>query len=197
MADIRIDIDPDGDTLIILPITANGTSDTGSENSFTLQGVYHFRVSMKHLSLSSARAKSVLQGPFLESMPTADGLHHWTFEPIFDPEAFKIVMSIIHTRFNNVPHEVSLEMLSTIAVIVDDLNCRDSVAYFAEIWLKELGNEGENLDGNGLAYARKIFTSWVFRLEEEFRKETSIAILQSENISSSYGLPIPPQILGK
>ncbi|KAL7921376.1 hypothetical protein ACQKWADRAFT_295602 [Trichoderma austrokoningii] len=229
MANIRVDIDPEGDTLIILPFVKaiNGTSNTasehdseteemeddslsvasdhvenesssttsGNENDVTLQGVYHFRVSMKHLSLAAARAKSVLQGPFLESMPTADGLRHWRFEPIFDPEAFKIVMSIIHTRFNNVPDQVSLEMLSNIAVIVDDLNCRDAVGYFAKIWIKEIGKEKLLSYNDGLSCARKIFISWVFGWEERFSKETHTAILSSPDISSSYGLPIPPKIL--
>lgn len=166
------------------------------DNNTNFQDTYYFKVSMKHLSLASPRAKVVLQGPYLESVPKADGLRHWKFEPIFDPEAFKIVIRIIHTQFNNVPDKVSLEMLSNIAVVVDDLNCRDSVAYFAKLWLQELDKGGSILFGDGLAYARKLFTFWVFGLEERFREETKNAVIYSPDISSSFGLPIPPRILG-
>ncbi|KAL9473303.1 hypothetical protein ACSS6W_007683 [Trichoderma asperelloides] len=250
MGDTYIDIDPDGDTLIILPLVqpANETDDAAWERSSLLNDdndmdgrsshsdedelsgnsslssddgqasleiasaiasvsqvfqdntksndTYYFKVSMKQLSLASPRAKAILLGPYRESIPTGDGLRHWEFEPIFDPEAFKIVMSIIHAQFHNVPDEVSLEMLSKIAVIVDDLSCRDSVHHFAKLWLKELDSAAAS-SHDGIYYARKIFTLWVFSLEERFRIETHHAIMHSPNISSSFGLPIPTQILGK
>lgn len=166
------------------------------EDNTTSKDTYYFKVSMKHLSLASLRAKAVLQGPFQESIPTSDGFRHWTFEPIFDPEAFKIVMSIIHAQFHNVPDEVSLELLSKIAIIVDDLHCRDSVHHFAKLWLIGLDKVTQVSD-DGLSFARSIFALWVFRLDERFGIETGFAVIHSLNISSSFGLPIPPQILGR
>ncbi|PON26551.1 hypothetical protein TGAM01_v204561 [Trichoderma gamsii] len=108
-------IDPDGDTLIRLPSPEK-----------------------PYCSTASPRAKRVLQGPFIEAVPHADGLRHWKFDHIFDPEAFKIVMNIIHAHFKEIPDKVSLKMLSDITVIVDNLNCRASVHHFAKIWVVEL-----------------------------------------------------------
>ncbi|UKZ78541.1 hypothetical protein TrVFT333_006287 [Trichoderma virens FT-333] len=77
MAPRRIDIDPDGDTLIILPTIkaeVNGElaknqemieADT-DEATETSQVISSFKVSMKHLTLASPRAKKVLQGCFME-----------------------------------------------------------------------------------------------------------------------------------
>ncbi|KAK1239921.1 hypothetical protein MKX08_007363 [Trichoderma sp. CBMAI-0020] len=128
-----VDVDPDGDTLIRLPSPVKS-------NRSKCKG-YDFKVSMKQLSIASPRAKRALQGPFLEAVPHADGLRHWEFEPIFNPEAFKIVMYIIHANVDKAADRVSLEMLSDVTVIVDDLNCRDTVRYFAKIWLKELNKD--------------------------------------------------------
>lgn len=70
MASRHVDIDPDGDTLIILP--AKKTKDQKNEVSQVT-----FKVSMKHLTLVSCRAKKVLQGCFSEATPNgSDGLRH-------------------------------------------------------------------------------------------------------------------------
>ncbi|KAL7931939.1 hypothetical protein V8C35DRAFT_282268 [Trichoderma chlorosporum] len=93
MATRRVDIDPDGDTLIILPtvqakaektddgvaaVPATGQETTkadGDKISETSEVI--FKVSMKHLTLASPRAKKVLQGSFSEAIPQeSDGLRH-------------------------------------------------------------------------------------------------------------------------
>lgn len=194
-------IDLDGDTIISLP---------SHENSDCLTPCrYDFKVSMKQLLIASPRAKCVLQGPFLETVPHADGLRHWKFDPIFDPKAFKIVMNIIHAHFNWVPDKVSLEMLSNITVIVDDLNCRDSVHHFAKLWVKELetpwaeelnknvNTDFEDAEKIGIDCARWVFISWFFGFEKIFTQAVNNAISLSPNLSSSFGLPIPLSVLGK
>lgn len=62
-------IDPDGDTLIRLPSPEKSDCSTGKG--------YDFKVSQKQLLIASPRAKRVLQGPFIEAVPHADGLRHW------------------------------------------------------------------------------------------------------------------------
>ncbi|KAL6898588.1 hypothetical protein GGI43DRAFT_384878 [Trichoderma evansii] len=232
MVNKYVDINPDGDTLIILPFikAANKAGDIAhnrhslsnnddslevepslfvsddqeeGEDNIKSQEVYYFKVSMKHLLLAFSRAKALLQGPFRESIPTADGLRHWKFDPIFDPEAFKIIISIIHAKSNNVPEQVSLEMLSEIAVIVNDLNCQDSVTIFTRFWLKALDsiitplNRTTAFSDDGIYFARLIFIFSVFKLGMKFTIATHNAVLYSPSISSSFGLPIPPQILAK
>ncbi|KAM0433330.1 hypothetical protein ACHAPT_004206 [Fusarium lateritium] len=63
----------------------------------------YYRVSMKHLVLASPRAKKMFEGNYAEAQPDADGLRRWTFEPIFDPAAFEIVMNAIHGQTHKLP----------------------------------------------------------------------------------------------
>ncbi|KAK7415737.1 hypothetical protein QQX98_005650 [Neonectria punicea] len=71
----------------------------------------HFKVSMKHLTLASRRARAMFTGNYIESQQQADGLRHWKFEPLFDPAAFKIVMDAIHGHTQKLPKTVSMEMI--------------------------------------------------------------------------------------
>lgn len=150
---------------------------------------------MKHLILASPRAKAALQGSFRESIPhTTDGLRHWQFEPMFNPKAFEIVLDIIHAQFHKVPEEMTVEMLANIAVVVDDLNCRNSVSFFAKLWYSKLKD--------GLCHeicsnlVRIIFISSVLGLSEVFKESTRIAIYYSPDLIPAYGFPIASEILG-
>lgn len=67
-----------------------------------------------------------------------DGLHHWKFEAMFDPEAFEIVMKIIHGKTRDIPRTVKLELLAGISAVVDDLECHDALWFFAKGWLLNL-----------------------------------------------------------
>lgn len=186
-------IDPDGDTLIRLP--------SPEKSDCSTRKGYDLRVSMKQLLIASPRAKRVLQGPFIEAVPHADGLRHWEFDPIFDPETFKIVMNIIHAHFNKVPEKVSLKMLSDITVIVDDLNCRASVHHFAKLWVEELDEyndpDYEDVNKIGIYCARNIFVFWVFGFQKLLMKAIAKTLLKSPELSSSFGLPIPLSVLSK
>ncbi|KKO98627.1 hypothetical protein THAR02_09277 [Trichoderma harzianum] len=108
MASRHVDIDPDGDTLIILPrITAEG-DDKNEPSQVT------FKTSMKHLTLASIRAKK--------------------FDPMFDPDAFEIVLRIVHAQLHKLPKELSLATMAQVAIIADDLQCSDPIAHFAQQW---------------------------------------------------------------
>ncbi|KAL7908322.1 hypothetical protein GGI35DRAFT_58403 [Trichoderma velutinum] len=158
------------------------------------QEIFQFRVSMRHLVLASARAKAVLQGPFKESTPhESDGLLHWELAPIFDPTAFETVMRIVHAQNKKLPEAVTLEQLANIAAIVDDLQCQESVDFFASLWAKKLTikpPEEINID-----LARCILISTVFGLKGLYESSTLQAILSSTGVMPVFGLPISPDTL--
>ncbi|EHK18532.1 uncharacterized protein TRIVIDRAFT_47629, partial [Trichoderma virens Gv29-8] len=157
---------------------------------------FHFQVSMRHLVSASPRAKAVLQGPFKESTPhESDGLLHWELEPLFDPIAFEIVMRIIHAQNDNLPEEVTIDLLANIAAIVDDLQCRRSVRIFASWWARKLAIQPPseiNID-----LARSILISSVFGLQELFESSTLQAVLGSNGIMPIFELPISSDTLGE
>lgn len=151
---------------------------------------------MRHLVLASPRAKAVLQGPFKESTPhESDGLLHWQLAPIFDPIAFETVMRIVHAQNKKVPEEVTLEQLANIAAIVDDLQCQESVDFFASLWAKKLAiKPPEEIN---VELARCILISTVFGLKGLYESSTLQAILSSTGAMPVFGLPISPDALGE
>ncbi len=80
--------------------------------------------------------------PFVESKKDEEtGLCKWTFEALFDTIAFQIVLSIIHGQTRLVPERVSVRLLAEVSAVVDDLQCRDAVWFFAKKWLRDLDGE--------------------------------------------------------
>jgi hypothetical protein len=145
--------------------------------------------------LASRRASRVLGGSFKEAIPKEDGLFHWNFEPMFDPKAFEIVTQIIHGQTRNVPEKLDVKSFAQIAAIVDDLECQDSIWFFAKRWLSQIQNTYRNEMSEDLA--RWILISFVFEEAETFKKVTHIAMRYSAHEMPAFGLPIRPKILGK
>ncbi|KAK5988328.1 hypothetical protein PT974_12478 [Cladobotryum mycophilum] len=173
-----ITIDPDGDVLIILQSTEE----------------VQFKVSMKHLAMASRRAKVMFEGSYTESVPQmSDGLRHWRFEPIFNPEAFEIIMNIIHAQNHKLPDKPTLDMLAHIAAIVDDLACQNAVVHFATLWLHQINPRPPSYPC--LKLSQLILISSVFRNSDLFRSSTAEAILSYTGHMSTYELPIRPEIL--
>uniref|UniRef100_A0A0B7KJW4 Uncharacterized protein n=1 Tax=Bionectria ochroleuca TaxID=29856 RepID=A0A0B7KJW4_BIOOC len=74
---------------------------------------YYFLCSKKHLTSASPRADKIFSSGFKEAIPgDGDGLFHWMFEPIFDPDAFKIVMKIIHGKTRDIARIVTAIQLA-------------------------------------------------------------------------------------
>ncbi|PON23706.1 hypothetical protein TGAM01_v207353 [Trichoderma gamsii] len=171
----------------------NPTNTTDIEATAKATTGKRFLVSRKHLMLASRRASKVLGGSFKEAVPEEDGLFHWNFEPIFDSKAFEIVMQIIHGQTRHVPEKVNVELLAQIAALVDDLECLDSIWFFAKRWLSHIKN----------AYAfgpfgdlpKWILISFVFEESEIFKNVTHTIISRSAGAMPTSGLPIRFKIL--
>ncbi|KAI8404735.1 hypothetical protein FOFC_14207 [Fusarium oxysporum] len=121
MTNTRIEIDPEGDTLIILPVKPTSTQSENPDPPIEK----HFLCSKKHLTLASRRAAKLFSSQFKEASVESDGLYHWKFEGIFNHEAFALVLKIIHGKTRGVPRTIKLDLLADIATIVDDLECHE------------------------------------------------------------------------
>ncbi|PNP79486.1 hypothetical protein FNYG_07102 [Fusarium nygamai] len=194
MSNTRIEIDPDGDTLIILPVkpatTQSGTPDSPTEN--------HYLCSKKHLTLACRRAAKLFSSQFKEASVESDGLYHWKFEGIFNAEAFELVLKIIHGKTRDVPRSVKLDLLSDIATIVDDLECHEAVAFFSTNWL--FGWTVEWLQPGQLRdkpLAQVILASFVFEHASLFQTYTKMAIRHNTDVASTYDLPIRADVSDK
>ncbi|KAG9498429.1 hypothetical protein J7337_009234 [Fusarium musae] len=194
MANTRIEIDPEGDTLIILPVkpasTQSETPDPPIEK--------HYLCSKKHLTLACRRAAKLFSSQFKEASVESDGLYHWKFEGIFDPEAFELVLKIIHGKTRDVPRSVKLDLLSDIATIVDDLECHEAVAFFSTNWL--FGWTVDWLQPGQLRdkpLAQVILASFVFEHASLFQTYTKMAIRHNIDVVSTYDLPIRADVSDK
>lgn len=127
----RITIDDEGDTLIILKLrsddsnpdvtdiiatadestietttettaTSNVTTDDAVQSEDRPHTEEHFLCSKKHLSFASRRASKMFSSNFKEASKEEDGLHQWTFEALFQPTAFEIVLNFIHGKTRDV-----------------------------------------------------------------------------------------------
>jgi hypothetical protein len=142
------------------------------------KGILYY-VSSRHLTLASPVFRSMLtEDRFAESdRDASDGRFH-VYADDWDPEAFLIVLQVLHLRNKQVQqHIVDLEMLAKIAVIVDYYNCEDALSLFAEIWVKELKGVP-----TPVIYNRDlvlwIWVAWVFDVQERFARATAVAMCQ-------------------
>ncbi|KAH7171419.1 hypothetical protein EDB81DRAFT_778430 [Dactylonectria macrodidyma] len=212
MAITTVVIDPQGDTLIVLPHatepddadispkTEDDPLDTDGhdpkEHAPCLKqdaDATHFKVSKKHLALASPRAQAMFAGGFQESIPKEDGFCHWNFEPIFDPEAFEIIMNIIHGKSRSLPLKIEFEMLACIATVVDDLQCHEAVWFVAKKWLNDIRKRIPSVICKDLA--SWILISYVFDEPKIFTASTQSAILRSDGPMPTFDLPIRPHII--
>jgi hypothetical protein len=163
-----------------------------------MKEVFRIQVSAKHLMLASPMLKKTLSGGWKESVSLLNKgsveitVHNW------DLEALLLLLNIIHCRHNDLPRDISLELLAKFAVIVDYYGCSDAVRFFTDTWINSLKSKGFF---NRVKYSRDtilgIWISWVFRVSEAFRTSTSDAMRYSEDQIKHLDLPIPTEIISK
>ncbi|CAH0047737.1 unnamed protein product [Clonostachys solani] len=201
--------DEDGDTLIILPYITSASEaadDQKSDPNVEQNGEkrpaedalekneVRMKVSKKHMMLASRRAQKIFLGPWKETESRGtDGLHHWLFEPVFTPEAFEIVLNIIHGQTRGVPDQIGLATLADIAALVDDLQCEDAVWFIVKSWIRLLQEPLPHTICEDLV--RWILISSVFDEPSIFQDCTKVAIQSTCKQLDTTGLPIRPSII--
>jgi hypothetical protein len=194
----RIEIDRQGDTLIILSTNDlhPGCSYSALNDDPDCQHEIHLLCSKKHLTLASHRAERMFDSGFKEATPEeADGLYHWKFDAIFDPTAFDIVLKIIHGKNRDIPRAVDVQVLAGISAVVDDLECHDVLWFFAKGWLEVLSRVNELKTQKDVA--QRILISFVFHDPVIFEASTKTAIAGHWAFTQMYDFPIRPKVLSR
>ncbi|RGP78620.1 hypothetical protein FLONG3_3242 [Fusarium longipes] len=157
-------------------------------------GKIEFRmlVSGKHLELASSIFKTMITGPFAEAKADLSGVRRITASD-WDPEAFKIILTIMHGYHRAVPRSLSLEMLVKVAMIVNYYECLESVELYTDIWLEGLKSELPTVYGRDCILC--VFISWVFSKPIMFRNMTQLALRHSQKLIEAEGFPILADIL--
>ncbi|KAG7410339.1 hypothetical protein Forpi1262_v017254 [Fusarium oxysporum f. sp. raphani] len=173
MSITHIQIDPDGDTLVILGVKQDLLCLTprnhSSRNTFYAQ----------------------------RNSREADGLCHWNFGGIFDAEAFELVLKIIRGKTRGIPQDVELDLLAGIASIVDDLECYDALSFFSQKWLLEYGWTYTLPQSVNKTLAQLILVSFAFEDAALFQSSTQIAIRCSSDTLPTFELLVRADITSK
>lgn len=183
--------------------TASDTSDalgTDAEEQLSVPDVTRFRVSSKHMCSASRRFRQMLTGPWLEATRIhPDGLRHVDMEG-FDPEAFAIILNLIHGLGTEVPRAVEFDLLARICVVIDDLEChrQEDVHTYSVIWGTDLDLNRDVIQTMFLDrdLILSIFISSVLDLPALFKASTSTAIERSTGHVPTLGLPVRDKIVG-
>ncbi|KAI6750612.1 hypothetical protein HG530_014508 [Fusarium avenaceum] len=197
-------IDPDGDTLITISYVAE-TSQTADE----LETVAKTAVTEEPVAdnepmaaEASRRARTMFEREYCETQKSeVDGLYHWKIEPLFDPEALKIVLRALHAQAQDLPDQVSLDMMVSIAEVVDDLLCHQALSFFVKVWITRLSPSQSVFSQMCDDLVKWIFVASVFGLDDKFKQATRTAIMHSTGPIDILGLPmrldIPDRISSK
>lgn len=156
-------------------------------------------VSSKHLILASPvfkamfRPDSFREGELLKSRDLAE-----VDLPDDDPEAFEILMNILHGWSSKVPEQVTLELLTKLSVLADKYQVLEPLAVYLRQWWPELKKQlPREYDSTVPSW---LSVCWVFKFREEFEEITEVAMRECNTkiiITGATELPIPERLIGK
>ena len=137
----------------------------------------------------------MLQGPWKEGKTlTSAGCVEITVED-WDPEAFMILLNIIHGHMRKVPRSLDFEMLTKMAILVDYYECLEIMEFHAERWIDQL--PAKRPFTNHDDPIRWLCISWVFRNGKLFKEITGDIQRSFSDRIPTLELPIPNSVLGK
>jgi hypothetical protein len=153
-----------------------------------------YQVSSRHLITASPKFKSDLM-LYGEGAKGEDGFFHLSTTD-WDPDAFAILLNMLHLRYRHVSRELSLEKLAKVAMLVDYYRCWEAFDLISSVWIEHL----RKMYTVPAIYSRElvlwILISWVFKLSPEFTEATGKALRQcKEPCIRDLKLGIPPIIL--
>ncbi len=116
-----------------------------------------------------------------------------------DPDAFEILLNIIHGLTRRVPRRVTLDMLTKLAVLVNYYQMHEVVELFSDTWINTLAKEGLP-QSYSTETIRWLLISWVFHKPMEFQAVSRIIELGcDETLEDDFdeSLPVPSPIIGR
>ncbi|KAH6956168.1 hypothetical protein DER45DRAFT_566253 [Fusarium avenaceum] len=195
MSTQQIQIDPEGDVLIIVPVKRSIAELKPSKSSKS-PIEKRFVCSKKHLTFVSHRAAKIFSSGFKEATKQDDGFHHWKFDETFDDKAFDLVLKIIHGKTREVQQRLDPDLLVAVASVVDDLQCQDALNFYGREWISSFHRLfGTNLPKEmNKTLVQSIFISFIFEHERLFEDSTKAAIRFNNGAVPTFELPIRANI---
>lgn len=169
-----------------------------------LNQTVHMRVSSRHLMLASPVFAAMLDRNKFKEGVTLHSEGSVEIElPDDDPDAFVILLDVIHGHTRKVARKTTLFMLNQIAVLVNKYHMVEVIEVFSNMWIRRLSKRGlpDRYDGYRQEVMSWLFISWVFEKPKIFRPMTMVMIQRAPHTLLENGLefdpPIPDTLLGK
>jgi hypothetical protein len=161
----------------------------------------HMRVSSRHMILASRNFRDMLSnGNFEEGQTLRTKGEVEIPLPEDDPDAFIILLHIIHANTRKVPRVVSLATLTALAILVDKYNMLEAVELFSDLWIDNVKDEEPMPESFTDDVPPWLVISWVFQKPEEFKAMSRIIEQEcDETLEDMFGddLPVVPFIIGR
>lgn len=197
-------IDPDGDIIIVLvphsknsPTPANAAATTGNPHT-PMRKKPQFRVSSDKLRPISPALRQLVE----EAKKDHVGDSPCKIEVSgFDPDAFAVVMGILHERLDDIPDKPDLVAVRNIGVIAQHFQCLEQVKRHSGQWLMlpDRPEEIESFCQDEMDLQQAVywlFVSLVFHDKPAFAGATQVLIEQSTGLLETH-LPIPDRLIGR
>lgn len=104
-------------------------------------------------------------------------------------------MNIIHGQTHKVPDKVTVDTMTEVAAITDDLQCYNAMKFVADAWLERMQATPPNTIC--LDLYKWILIASVFHQPDLFQSTTRLAIMECSDTPSTSRIPIYPTIIGK
>lgn len=115
--------------------------------------------------------------------------------PDDDPDAFLILLNIIHGRVRKVPLAIDVQMFAQIATLVDKYEVHEGAEMFTNFWFEHLKSSIPDRYTNDIP--SWICICWVFNKAPEFKKVTQLVLRQGREALPVGDLPIPSSVVGE
>ncbi|KAJ4391354.1 hypothetical protein N0V93_004971 [Gnomoniopsis smithogilvyi] len=128
------------------------------------EGKRSFVICSRALARVSKPFNAMLYGPFAESY-SRKVAPDWTVAlPEDDPEAFAIILQIVHSNFKMVPPTVSRDELYQITIWTDKYDMTEILQPWAQKWVDGLEEAGDLHTGEG----ELLWICWELGLQRKF-----------------------------
>jgi hypothetical protein len=184
---------------------AEGAQDAG-ENENEPKHV-NMLVSSKHMMLASPVFEAMLKNQYKEGRMLASKGTVDIALPDDDPDAFVVLLNIIHGRPKKVPRQIDLALMTKISILVDKYQMHEVVGVFSDMWIEVLKADVPKVT-TALVPPKLLTTdvllwlciSWVFENDAVFKEVTELLMrtgdseLDQELLNE---LPIPEAVISK
>ncbi|KAF3893146.1 BTB domain-containing protein [Trichophyton interdigitale] len=147
------------------------------------------RVSSRHLILASSVFRAMLEHRFGESQTLHTVGSVEIPLPEDDPDAFLILLKIIHGHLRQVPLQVDLQTLTQLAILVDKYELHERIEVFTGFWFGNLISTIPNCYTDDIPSWTCV--CWVFNKPEEFKRVTRLILRHGRGTLTFKELPVP------